>query len=253
MTPAPKRFRELGWETYAWLIYSLPFLFTSIARAHSRRARRACCCCRTLAFLLALFRRVFHADGRRSCGSSRASTRIAIVGSQWNPSAASFFIYGVGVRRATASRPRTAAKVLAGQVLIGGVASFALGMEWWFYMASMVISALIGAITIQARAKEAGDAKLRHGAGRSRAAREAGRARAHRARHARSARPHALGRRAQERAGAETDVARSGEGACRRWRRSSASRGRVWRKCARRSPAIDRRAWPPRSSTCAKR
>ena len=36
-----------------------------------------------------------------------------------------------------------------------------LDMEWWFYMASVVISALIGAITIQARAKEAGDAKLR--------------------------------------------------------------------------------------------
>ena len=34
-------------------------------------------------------------------------------------------------------------------------------MEWWFYMMSVVISALIGAITIQARAKEAGDAKLR--------------------------------------------------------------------------------------------
>ncbi len=34
-------------------------------------------------------------------------------------------------------------------------------MEWWFYMMTIVISALIGAITIQARAKEAGDAKLR--------------------------------------------------------------------------------------------
>ena len=30
MTSAPKRFRDLGWETYAWLIYSLPFFFTSL-------------------------------------------------------------------------------------------------------------------------------------------------------------------------------------------------------------------------------
>ena len=86
--------------------------------------------------------------------------RIAIVGSYWNPSAASFFIYGSAFI-ANGFRTRTAAMVLVVQVLIGGVASFALGMEWWFYMASVVISALIGAITIQARAKEAGDARLR--------------------------------------------------------------------------------------------
>ena len=51
--------------------------------------------------------------------------------------------------------------VLAAQVLVGTAASAALNMEWWFYMASVVISALIGAVTIQAAAKAAGDAKLR--------------------------------------------------------------------------------------------
>jgi two-component system sensor histidine kinase DesK len=51
--------------------------------------------------------------------------------------------------------------VLAAQVLVGAAASAALNMEWWFYMASVVISALIGAVTIQAAAKAAGDAKLR--------------------------------------------------------------------------------------------
>ena len=51
--------------------------------------------------------------------------------------------------------------VLAAQVLVGTAASAALNMEWWYYMASVVISALIGAVTIQAAAKTAGDAKLR--------------------------------------------------------------------------------------------
>ena len=51
--------------------------------------------------------------------------------------------------------------VLAAQVLVGTAASAVLNMEWWFYMASVVISALIGAVTIQAAAKAAGDAKLR--------------------------------------------------------------------------------------------
>jgi two-component system sensor histidine kinase DesK len=46
-------------------------------------------------------------------------------------------------------------------VVFGAAASFALGMPWWYHMGSVVISALIGAITIQTRAKEVGDARLR--------------------------------------------------------------------------------------------
>jgi two-component system sensor histidine kinase DesK len=51
--------------------------------------------------------------------------------------------------------------VLAAQVLVGAAASAALDAEWWFYMASVVVSALIGAVTIQAAARAAGDRKLR--------------------------------------------------------------------------------------------
>ena len=37
MEPTPRqRIRELGWEPYAWLIYSLPFLFASFDRAPLR-------------------------------------------------------------------------------------------------------------------------------------------------------------------------------------------------------------------------
>ena len=41
----------------------------------------------------------------------------------------------------------TAIKILIGQLAIGGAASFLLGMEWWFYMMTIVISALVGSTT----------------------------------------------------------------------------------------------------------
>ena len=85
---------------------------------------------------------------------------LAIAGSYWNPAAATFFVYGaafVGNGFAT----RTAARVLAIQVLFGALAGLALGADGFFYILSIVISALIGALSIQARAREAGDARLR--------------------------------------------------------------------------------------------
>jgi two-component system sensor histidine kinase DesK len=85
---------------------------------------------------------------------------IAILGTVKNPSAAAFFIYGSALI-ANGFTQRSAMRVLAAQVLIGAAAGTALNMEWWYYMASVIISALIGAVTIQAAAKAAGDAKLR--------------------------------------------------------------------------------------------
>ncbi len=157
MTPAPKRFRELGWETYAWLIYSLPFLFTSMF-ATIPAWMKSVLLAEYAAFLVLYFAGYF-IRGPRILWIIAGLDAIAVAGSAWNPGAASFFIFAaafVGNGFST----RTAAKVLVVQVLIGGVAGLALGMEWWFYVGSMVIAALIGAITIQGRAKEAGDAKL---------------------------------------------------------------------------------------------
>jgi two-component system sensor histidine kinase DesK len=158
MTPAPKRFRDLGWEIYAWLIYSLPFLFTSMF-ASIPAWMKGVLLAEYAAFLVLYFAGYF-IRGPRILWIIAGLDVIAVAGSVWNPAAASFFIFGaafVGNGFST----RTAAKVLVVQVLIGGLASLALHAEWWFYIGSMVISALIGAITIQARAKEAGDAKLR--------------------------------------------------------------------------------------------
>jgi two-component system sensor histidine kinase DesK len=158
MTPAPKRFRDLGWDTYAWLIYSVPFIVTTLT-AQAAAFYKVVAVLLFLAFLVLYFAGYF-IRGPRILWIIAALDAIAIAGSSFNPSAASFFIYGSAFVGNGFSR-RTAMRVLLVQVLIGGVASFALRLEWWFYMASVVISALIGAITIEARAKEAGDAKLR--------------------------------------------------------------------------------------------
>jgi two-component system sensor histidine kinase DesK len=158
MTALVKRVRELGWETYAWLIYALPFLYVAIAAPFAPFPRTV----QIVSFLvfLPLYFSSFFVRSPRILWIVAAHDLIAFVNSQWNPSAATFFIYG-SAAIANGFSTRTAVKVLAGQLLIGALSSFLLGAEWWFYMASIVISALIGSLTIQARAKEAGDAKLR--------------------------------------------------------------------------------------------
>ena len=85
---------------------------------------------------------------------------LGVFGSFYNPGAVSFFIYGSAAIASGFSTP-AAIRVLAGQVLVGAAAGAILNAEWWFYMAAVLISALIGAVTIQARAREAGDARLR--------------------------------------------------------------------------------------------
>ena len=158
MTPAPKRFRDLGWETYAWLIYSLPFLFSSLY-APIPALMKGELLAEYVAFLVLYFAGYF-IRGPRILWIIAGLDAIAIAGSYRNPSALSFFIFGAAFV-GNGFPPRKAAMVLAGQVAVGGIASFMLGMEWWFYSGSVVISALIGAITIQAHAKQAGDARLR--------------------------------------------------------------------------------------------
>lgn len=150
--------QKIGWEPFAWLIYSLPYLFTS-ALAPIAATRRA-----WLLGLYAVFLVLYIGGhllrGPRILWIVGALDVIAVLGSVHNPSAAAFFIYGSALI-AYGFPQRQAMIVLAAQVLIGSVASALLDTEWWYYMASVVVSALIGAVTIQAAAKAAGDAKLR--------------------------------------------------------------------------------------------
>jgi len=158
MTSAPKRFRDLGWETYAWLIYSLPFLFAAIAGPFTA-LQKSVMLLSYLVFLPLYFGGYF-VRTPNILWIVVAFDVLAIVNARWNPGAATFFVYG-SAAIANGFSTRTAAKILAGQLAIGAVSSFLAGAEWFIYILSVVISALIGAITIQQRARQAGDAKLR--------------------------------------------------------------------------------------------
>ena len=150
--------RQIGWEPFAWLVYSLPYLFTS-AMASNPPSRRLYLLALYVAFLV-LYIGGHLVRNPRIVWIVAGLDLIAILGSVYNPSAAAFFIYGSALI-AYGFPQRQAMIVLAAQVLIGTAASAMLAVEWWYYMASVVISALIGAVTIQAAAKAAGDAKLR--------------------------------------------------------------------------------------------
>ena len=158
MSPRPRGLRDLGWETYAWLIYSLPFLFTAIA-APFPTFQKAVMLVSYLVFLPIYFGGYFIRTPH-ILWIVAALDALAIVNSQWNPSASTFFVYA-SAAIANGFTTRTAISVLVVQLVCGGAASLLMGMEWWFYMMSIVISALVGSLTIQARAKEVGDAKLR--------------------------------------------------------------------------------------------
>ena len=158
MTSVWKRLRGLGWEPYAWLIYSVPFIFTAIAMPFTPFQKSVM----ILSFLvfLPLYFGGYLVRTPAILWIVAALDVIAIVNSRWNPAAATFFIYG-SAAIANGFSTRTSARILIGQLVIGGLSSYLLGGEWFHYMMSVVISALIGAITIQQRAKEAGDFKLR--------------------------------------------------------------------------------------------
>ena len=152
------RVRQLGWEPFAWLIYSLPYFFSSLLSPTF--AGRRWPYLASYVLFLALYFAGHYVRTPRILWIVAGLDAIAFFGSIRNPSAACFFIYGSALI-ANGFPPKQARMMLAAQVLVGTAASAALNMEWWYYMASVVISALIGAVTIQAAAKSAQDAKLR--------------------------------------------------------------------------------------------
>ena len=158
MQPTHRRVRDLGWEPYAWLIYSLPYLFSSFDRRLSGLETSAMLA--GYGAFLALYVLGHLVRGWRVLLIVAAFDLLAVGFSPRNPAAATFFIYGAAML-GHAFPPRRAALALVVQVGLGSVAAAALGMPWWYWAMAAVISALIGAVTIQAAAKAAGDAKLR--------------------------------------------------------------------------------------------
>ena len=152
------KLKDLRWDTYVWLVYSLPYLFSTIIVPFELRDKLVMLASYPV-FLVLYFLGYLIRDARVLWVVAGLDL-LGFVGSIYNPAAASFFIYG-SAAIASGFSTRAAIRILAVQVLVGAIAGALLNAEWWFYMAAVVISALIGAITIQGRAKEAGDAKLR--------------------------------------------------------------------------------------------
>ena len=152
------KMRDLGWETYVWLAYSVPYLLASIVGPFTP-IEKTLMVLSYVAFLFLYFAGYLLRDARVLFVVAGLDA-IAILGSLKNPGAWSFFIFAAAAI-ANGFPTRTAIRILAGQVLLGAVVAAAMNAEWWAYMATVVISALIGAITIQARAKEVDNARLR--------------------------------------------------------------------------------------------
>lgn len=158
MTSRPKGLRDLGWETYAWLIYALPFLFTAIFGPFASVERAVMVA--SFVIFLPLYLGSYLIRTPHVLWITAALDVLGAVNCQWNPSGSVFFVYAAA-SISNGFSTRTAMKVLAGQVLLSTAVSYAIGAEWWVYMMSIVISTLVGSLTIQAHAREAGDAKLR--------------------------------------------------------------------------------------------
>ena len=152
------KLRELGWERFAWLIYSIPFLAGAFQPAFSSRETAAQLAA-FVVFLTAYFAGQT-ARGGRIFALVVVMDLLAAAFSTRNPGAVAFWIYGAALLGNL--RPaRHAAIALAVQVAIGGATPAWMGMPVWYCAMSALISALVGAVTIQATVNDDRNAKLR--------------------------------------------------------------------------------------------
>jgi two-component system sensor histidine kinase DesK len=153
-----RRLGRLGWEPYAWLIYSVPYVIASFNPALSRGEMWAMLAAYPLFVLVYLSG--YLVRGWRILWLVAALDLLALVFGARNAPASSFFIYGSALL-GPALPLRAAIWMLVAQVAIAAVASVVLQLPMWFLIPSTIISALIGAVTIQAAVNAARDSKLR--------------------------------------------------------------------------------------------
>ena len=152
------RCKRLGWEPFAWLIYSIPFLISAFNPALSRVETWTMVASYPVFVLLYLLGHFVR--GPRILWIVGALDLLAIVFGARNPPAASFFIYGSALL-GQALPVRQAIAVLVVQVVLAAVAWYALSLTVWFLIPATTISLLVGAVTIQAAVNAARDSKLR--------------------------------------------------------------------------------------------
>jgi two-component system, NarL family, sensor histidine kinase DesK len=158
MTEWLRALRKLGWQDYAWLVYSVPYLVSAF---NSRLAgTETAAMLAGYAVFLVLYLTGQVVRGPRILWIVAGLDLLASGFIPRNPGAGTFFIYGAAAFGG-ALPVRQAAAALVVQVLVGVTASAILGLPFWYYGMLALISALIGAVTIQAALTEAKDAKLR--------------------------------------------------------------------------------------------
>jgi two-component system sensor histidine kinase DesK len=153
-----KGVRRLDWQPYAWLVYSIPYLIASFQLARSWGDTAAMLA--GYAVFLVAYLASYMVRGPRVVWLMLVADLLAVLFIPRNPGAGSFLIYAAAMV-ANGFAPKRAVWVLAAQVLVGTAVTAAIGWPAWYYLMAAVISALIGAVTIQAATTEAGNAKLR--------------------------------------------------------------------------------------------
>lgn len=151
------KLRNLGWESYAWLIYSVPFLLAAFDSSFTG-GETAVMLGGYVVFLVTYLAGQI-VRGPRILWLMAVMNLLVIAFGRMNPGTGSFLIYGAAMA-AHAFPTRGAVLALAGQVLIGTAIVFGLHLPVWSYLMP-VLAVLIGAVTIQAVRNEEGNAKLR--------------------------------------------------------------------------------------------
>jgi two-component system, NarL family, sensor histidine kinase DesK len=154
----PARRSRLGWETYAWLIYSVPFLVGAFH--HDLSLLETLTMLASYPVFVILYLTGYRVRGPRILWIVGAFDLFAIVFGARNPAAATFLIYG-SAQLGPALPVRPAVWCLAGQIALGALTWWLLGLDVWFLIPATVISALIGGVTLQGAVNARRDAKLR--------------------------------------------------------------------------------------------
>ena len=152
-----EKLKALSWESYAWLIYSLPFLLAAFGSSFS--AGETATMLGGYGVFLVAYLTAQIIRGPRVLWLMAVMDILALGFGRMNPGAGSFLIYGAAM--AARAFPTFGASVaVAVQVVLSVVIFAMLDVPIWFYTMS-VVAALIGAVTIQGERNEADNAKLR--------------------------------------------------------------------------------------------
>jgi two-component system, NarL family, sensor histidine kinase DesK len=157
-TAVTPKLRALGWERFAWLVYGIPFVAAALQPALS--ARESAVQLAAFVLFLAAYFAGYSARGWQILALVAVMDLLAAVFTTRNTGTVAFWIYGAAL--VGNLRPaRHAAMMLAVQVAVGGAIPAWLGMPVWYYLTSALISALVGAVTIQAAVNDDRNARLR--------------------------------------------------------------------------------------------